>query len=406
MGGRLPAAALWVGFPAVLWAALSSSSVLAHTRSVSYSTIRVSGATAVISFRMPALEATRLPGALEDDLGPAPQLASYLARRLRVARGGQWCVPAGSPRRLRLGPQTVGYEWRVRCGDEAGPWRVESRVLLDVAPSHLHITRILRPGQAPVERMLTAESPAVEIAPVKRGGGPPAVGLRAYIALGVRHILSGVDHLLFVLALILIGESLGETARIVTGFTVAHSITLALAALGYAHPDAAAIQALVGLSIALVAAENLWLAGGRGIPVLVTAALVLCSVLAGFGHGVVSPLTLAGLALFQVCYFGLLARWSAPRTLRWAVAFVFGLVHGFGFAGVLSEGALAPETVVRGLLGFNLGVEIGQVAVVAALWPVLRRLESQPRAHRLTLELGSAAVLGAGVFWYVTRAYA
>src|SRR5205823_4014675 len=147
--------------------------------------------------------------------------------------------------------------------------------------------------------------------------------------LGIEHILTGYDHLAFVLALLLIGASIGEVARVVTGFTVAHSITLALAVVGWVRPSAAPTEALVGLSIALVAAENIWLVGTRTavVPVVISATLAVLAVAATAGYGRVPALVLAGLALFSACYFGLLARATRKRSLRWAAAFLFGLVH-------------------------------------------------------------------------------
>jgi hypothetical protein len=116
---------------------------------------------------------------------------------------------------------------------------------------------------------------------------------------------------------------------------------------------------------------------------------------------------LAGLALFSACHFGLLARVERPARLRAAVAFAFGLIHGFGFAGVLAEMALPAERLVPALLGFNVGVELGQLAIVAVAWPVLALLArvADGRPHRWIAELGSAAVCGLGLFWFLTRAF-
>jgi len=118
-------------------------------------------------------------------------------------------------------------------------------------------------------------------------------------------------------------------------------------------------------------------------------------------------LTLAGLALFATCYFGLLARVARPAPLRAGVAFLFGLVHGFGFAGVLLAAELPSERLAAALFGFNAGIELGQVAAVLALWPLLllaaRRRDG--RLQRDVIDYGSATILAVGVFWFVTRSY-
>ena len=117
-------------------------------------------------------------------------------------------------------------------------------------------------------------------------------------------------------------------------------------------------------------------------------------------------LTLAGLAVFTTCYFALLGRVRRTAQLRWAIAFLFGLVHGCGFAAVLLQAHLPAERLVHALLGFNLGVELGQLSVVALLWPVLAVVtRGDAGRRRLVIEVGSAAVLGLGLFWYVTRSF-
>ena len=121
-----------------------------------------------------------------------------------------------------------------------------------------------------------------------------------------------------------------------------------------------------------------------------------------------SATTLAGLAVFSACHFALLERSEQPVRIRGALAFAFGLVHGFGFAGVLGEMQLPTERLVPALFGFNVGVELGQLAVVALAWPLLRLLErlAGGRWHRWVVDAGSAAICGIGLFWFVTRTFA
>ena len=154
--------------------------------------------------------------------------------------------------------------------------------------------------------------------------------------------------------------------------------------------------------------ENAWLLGGRNrrIPAVVTASLAAATLLALVGVGGLSAIALAGLGLFALCHFALLDRTPRPGRLRAAVAFGFGLVHGFGFAGVLAELDLPPGRLALALFGFNAGVELGQLAVVACAWPCLRALARPGRGRALTLvaEACSAAICGLGIFWFLTRA--
>ena len=140
---------------------------------------------------------------------------------------------------------------------------------------------------------------------------------------------------------------------------------------------------------------------------MITTTLAALGVVAAVGYGRVPALTLTGLALFSLCYFGLLQRATRTGSLRWAIAFIFGLVHGFGFASVLSDVGLPRDRIAHALFGFNVGVEIGQLAVVVAVWPLLHLAmrRGDQRVRVAIVEVGSAAVLALGVFWFVTRTY-
>ena len=170
--------------------------------------------------------------------------------------------------------------------------------------------------------------------------------------LGVEHIIGGIDHLLFLLALLALARGLWQTLTIVTAFTVAHSITLSLAALGLVHVPARIVEPLIAASIVWVAVENLVAPAGVG--------------------------------------------------RRWLIAAAFGLVHGLGFASALIELDLSRETLVRALIGFNVGVELGQLAFVAVVMPPLAWASRPGRLPRLP-QILSAVVAVVGAVWLVER---
>ncbi len=381
----------------------------AHTRSTSYATWWLADDGARVRVRVARLDFSRLgfdPGA-----SPAARAEGgrVVARSLTLHAGDARCAPRGAPRPLPAETGWVVYEWRVVC-PQAGERRVSTSLFHEVAPSHLHFARVV-PARGPgSERVLTAEDASWSPAPDPgRGGDEGGGSFAGFVLLGVEHILTGWDHLAFVLALLLLARRLGEVAGLVTGFTVAHSLTLAVAALGWVEPEAHVVEALIGFSIALVAAENAWILGGRDrvVPALAVGGLLLLAAVAIAGRGLLPPLVPLGLALFSACHFALLRRSRRPARLRAAVAFAFGLVHGFGFAGVLAEFALPTERLVPALFGFNLGVELGQLGVVAVAWPPLVALGRLGRgeASQRVAELGSAAVCGLGLFWFVTRSF-
>jgi hydrogenase/urease accessory protein HupE len=192
---------------------------------------------------------------------------------------------------------------------------------------------------------------------------------RTYLVLGVEHILLGVDHLLFVLGLLFLVGSWRRLVATVTAFTVAHSITLAAATLGWVHVAQAPVEATIALSVMFVAAEILRAAKGK-----------------------------AGLA----------------ATAPWVVAFVFGLLHGFGFAGALQEVGLPEKDVPLALLMFNVGVEVGQllfIAVVVALLSFVTRIlrrgregEHGPWYTEAVIRTPVAYLVGSmAAFWVVQR---
>jgi hypothetical protein len=394
--------------PALVALALSlpSATVWAHDRSMSYSTWDIRGRAADVTVRLSELDVSRFPWAASNERERA--LAEYLTEHVQLMAGDTACGVTDGPRVLDAPPGRVIYEWRLGC-PPAGALRIDSSLLFDVAPSHLHFARVSLDGSRMMDRVLSDGERAwpLTVASATTRPEPSGTSLAGYLALGMGHIWTGYDHMAFLLALLLIGTSWLEVAEVVTGFTVGHSITLAVAVLGYVRPERAPIEALIGLSIALVAAENVWLIGGRAriLPWIIGGALACLALMAARGYGRVPGLTLAGLALFSLCYLGLVERVARPAVLRWAIAFIFGLIHGFGFAAVLVEANLTAERLLQGLFGFNLGVEVGQLAVVAVIWPLLRWVSNRGRLGGVVVEAGSAAVFALGVFWFVTRAY-
>jgi hydrogenase/urease accessory protein HupE len=208
------------------------------------------------------------------------------------------------------------------------------------------------------DQRLTPAAPAATVPTAKSGSGVATT----YFSLGVEHILLGYDHLLFVLGLFLLTSSFRQLAGAITAFTVAHSITLAAATLGLVRVPPRPVEAVIALSIAFLAVEIVRARSGK-----------------------------AGIAA------------QAP----WIVAFAFGLLHGLGFAGALSEIGMPAGHIPIALFFFNVGVEAGQLLFVAALMA----LAAAVRLTRLRLPSWATLVpsylIGSlAMAWFVQRVFA
>ncbi len=400
-------------------------SARAHTRSQSFSTWDVRGGDVVAIFSAPVYEATRLVPLAPDAGNLDAMLRDHLAAQIRVARGGTDCAPIAAPRSLAARTGLARVELRFAC-PTPGALQITNDAFFEVAPSHVHYARVAIDG-APAEELLFSNASRARST---GGAAGDAASFAAYVRLGIEHIFAGADHVAFLLALLLLCRRLRDVLLLVTGFTLGHSLTLSLAVLGYVRPDVAVVESLIGFTIALVAAENVavrlragrWLlAGGAAVGL---AALAFAHARTGTGLPAVTSL---GLALFVLAYLPFAADPAQALRLRPLLTLVFGLVHGFGFANVLLELGLARAHLARALLGFNLGVEIGQLAIVALLWlafgsalalwlrstrglrsadPASAPGPAETRLPAFAVDVLSAALCGLGIHWFVARALA
>ncbi|MBM3881106.1 MAG: HupE/UreJ family protein [Verrucomicrobia bacterium] len=378
----------------------------AHDRTASYSSWHLAPTQALVVLNLSETDVAALWPAGSDDRMLPDALGEYVVRRLSLLSGDQPCPVIEPPHRLSAPAGRVILEWTLACPTQ-GRLGIRSDLFYDRLPGHLHFATLRQdPGGA--QRVLSRTEPQWDLGAEARTQEAVrgSTGIGGYWLLGVEHIATGYDHLIFLLALLLSGSNFGVLVRVVTGFTVGHSVTLALASLGIVQPHIAPIEALIGLSIALVAVENVWLLGSRSyvFPAVLVVLLLSQSLVAACGLGRISAFCFLGFALFLACYYPLLHRSPGEgRTARWAVASIFGLIHGFAFASVLREAELPPDRLPFVLVSFNLGVEIGQIVMVALVWPLLRF--ALARWNALGIELGSATALALGVYWFVARTY-
>jgi hypothetical protein len=287
----------------------------------------------------------------------APATARWLSSGLRFVAGDAVC--AGEPVDAVLrDDQLLTIRARWRCPRRIDALALYNRLEAGLGEGHALFVHARR-GTQVTETLMTAGTTEARLTFEVPGG----VAGR-FVLLGLEHIFTGVDHVLFLLTLLLLGGSLRRVAGIVTAFTAAHSLTLSAAALGVVRDlPTRFVESAIAVSIAWVAVENLVQAAPRD------------------GH---EPAAL---------------RW------RWLLTFAFGLVHGFGFAGALRETGLPQDQLPLSLAMFNAGVEAGQLSIVLVAWPFLRRASAtdwyRPRGVRVT----SACVLAVSGWWFVERAF-
>jgi hypothetical protein len=303
-----------------------------------------------------------------------PRVAALADAGLQVTlAGGAPCI-SGTVAEPRIDDHADGtyavVERRWQCPDDAGAQGLllDYRLFAGTDASHRGLLQWrAASGVAATTAVLAPDAGPKVLAGQGSGhADASASSFAGFVAEGIHHILIGTDHVLFLLALMLPAvlvapaaggrwrEALWRVAQVVTAFTVAHSITLALAVLGYADPPSRLVESLIAASVVLAAVDNL----RRFLP-----------------------------------------------GVRWQLAFLFGLVHGFGFAGALKGLGLEPEALARSLVGFNVGVELGQLAIVAVALPLAWWMRETRFYRRFVLAGGSLAIAAVAALWFTERAF-
>lgn len=336
------------------WVAAASAG--AHAVGISRGDYRVSGERVAVDLAFARGELLRAVDGLDRDgdgrlADPeldagAMAIAAALTDGVVVTRGGRHCALSYQGARL-LEADGVALRADYDCASAAGTVEVRWPWLARLSIGHRHLAAL---GATATPAVVYEASPSfvIDAAAV----ASQAAGFFGLVWMGIEHILTGYDHLLFLFALVVLGGRIAAVVKVVTAFTVAHSITLGLAAFGVLAPSPALIEPLIALTIVCVAGEN----------------------------------------------------WFAKDIeRRWRITFPFGLIHGFGFAGALAEIALPRAELPMALLAFNLGVEVGQLAVLAILLPVVMQLRRRPGFDPHGVRVASVLVGAMGLVWFVQR---
>ena len=391
----------------VFGAIATSSQAHAHNRSQSFSDWEITDHHATAVFTAKSREITRLQTQTNQSLDTL--LVNHLARSISVSQDS---LPCSSTEAAKPMPSALGYV-RVRlvfdCDTSLGDLSIGINSFFNAASSHVHYANVALNGEPSYQYLFTNKQRQHQITDQLVSRSHWFVSVIQFVIIGIEHIFGGIDHIAFLLALLLLLRSLKGLIWMITGFTLGHSITLALAALGWVIPDLDIVEAAIGFTIALVAAQNIAVLTGnhRQITYFSVAALlliVLINLTWNIGLSVLSGL---GLALFALAYLWNSTDEQQSANLRLVTSIVFGLIHGFGFASALTETGLASAQLVPALLGFNLGIELGQIAIITAIWVLLQQIRQSRLLNdtRLAVDLVSAALCGLGLYWFIGRSY-
>ncbi len=387
-----------------------AQSVAAHQRSESFSRWQYSGDMLSVRFTISEREASRLQTPY-GSVSLQTLLATYLAGQIIVQNDPRVeepvCVLMHPFQALRSRPGFVQVEALWRCREL--PDGIAIHAFFDLAAEHSHFAS-LESSIGFSQRLLTTENRLWTLSgqsTTDHDGGNANSPFTDYLLYGVAHISSGFDHLVFLVALLLLCRRGKDVVWAVSGFTVGHSITLTLAALGLAHPNVPAVEATIGLSIALVAAERASNSTKSALPLAgVCAALLLLMIpLASAQNTVLSASLLSGLALFSFCYLLLARELGSKGGFRILITTLFGLIHGLGFAGAFLASDLDKDRLFLPLAGFNLGIELGQLTLIALMLSIGLLLKRRVKLKVYATELTSAVICGLGVFWFVQRGF-
>lgn len=385
---------------------ISATDAAAHTRSESYSHWYADNTTLTGIVTMPLREVMLLYQRSDAALPPGQMLQQHLLDNVGARSDGGDCgVPSGDV--LQAASGVVRIELRFDCGSHL-PAGIRFRAIFGVAPGHVHFARLHRDGALLGEALMTDSSSEFAFSSTSAQNH----SFFSFVRIGVEHIAGGLDHIAFLLGLLLVAGSLGRSIIAVTGFTLGHSLSLAAAVLGYVSAESQLVEAFIGFTVALVAAEHFTLRRDNATPFALFA-LVLAwgSGIAAITLGFLSPRALfayAGFGVFAACYLLATSGAALPNKRSSMLLFVatccFGVVHGFGFAGFLMETGLGGTSLFAPLFGFNVGVEAGQLVVVAAALAGAKLI--QDRTPRVLPQLLAAGLCGIGVFWFMTRTIA
>ncbi|TGL64248.1 HupE/UreJ family protein [Leptospira sarikeiensis] len=367
---------------------------------------------------IPAKEATRIPYSKEETDNLGKRFSSYLVSHIIIRSQKEDCPVSSEPRILRSSSTFIRVELTYTCRDSAPDLLIYTG-LFEYAPSHLHYSRLYFENGNLSENLFQSKRTEWDLNQGSSQTDQPISGFLQFVIAGIEHIGSGLDHIAFLLAILFVSKTGKDVLLSITGFTLGHSLTLSVSVLSKISPSSLGIEAFIGLTIWIVAAEYVCEKepSNRKKISLILALVALSIGFVSWKLGTREShifLAYIGMSFFTFCYLSLkpYIPTSNGKVIYLGISTAaFGMIHGFGFAGFLLEAGLDKEHLFAPLFGFNLGVELGQLILVGIVFLFLwirgqiRYLKQNEKQEKI-LSLSFLFILSSlGAYWFIQRSF-
>ncbi len=373
---------------------------MTHNRSESFSRWQYSDQVLSMQFTVASREASRSSTAVNEHL-LGMSLIPYLQAHIEIDPACQ-VLKMLHPIPSRPGFLRVAGEWH--CSNL--PESISISTFFDLDAEHAHFASFETTAGVS-QQFLSAENTQLLLQQNSDDNRSREQAFSDYVRHGFRHIISGLDHIVFLLALLLLCQRPKTLLWAITGFTIGHSLSLALSSFGLVQVNIPAIEATIGLTIVLTAVERTSLTLDSAIVLAVCCAgllLLLIPVSLYLDSGI-GKLAIFGMALFSFCYLVIGHDLGNKTSFRIIITTLFGLIHGFGFASAFIAAQMGGSLLILPLAGFNIGVELGQIVLLGGLISLSLMMQKWTPKRFPTADLATAVVCGFGVFWFLQRSF-
>ena len=384
----------------------------AHYFSESFSKWNVVDNKVEANFSLLTLESTRIFQVenyqkimFEENLSETDVFKIYLSQHLKVTSEGKNCSLVDEIKELNSQEGSLNLSLNFECPSNK-EIKIINNALFNLVQSHIHIARIYIDNNLYTEKALFFNDQSIDLNEEKENNSF-SNSFYKFFSLGLDHILSGYDHLLFILGLLLLVTNLKRLLLVITGFTIGHSLTLSLSVINIIQVKSSLVEALIGYTIMFVGLEYLYKENNdhRVSMIFITTLSLLLLIFGNLINPNFPYFLILGILLFSLGYFYLLKNLNSENNLLSIITIIFGLIHGFGFGGFLLGSKISSENIFSGLLGFNLGVEVGQIIFVLLILLIYKLLMTLKISKIIEImkNLSFFAVVFFGFFFFIQR---